>query len=125
MEENDIYSLCPESKYITQSLKILEDEIFYQRVKDWGIYLKYFDEILAIEKDYGIDEKALKKWHVLLQKYFQKQPDEDLVREFVLAIGLTEEIAEEIKENIRVMKENKQIIEIIERLYENFDSLVG
>jgi len=33
--ENDIYSLCPKSKYITQSLKILEDEIFYQYVKGY------------------------------------------------------------------------------------------
>ena len=64
--ENDIYSLCPKSKYITQSLKILEDEIFYQYVKNWNVYINYLDEILQAEKNYGIAEKDLRKWHSLL-----------------------------------------------------------
>lgn len=55
--ENDTYSLCPKSKYITQSLKILEDEIFYQYTKDWGVYIDYLNEILPIERVYGIAEK--------------------------------------------------------------------
>ena len=59
--ENDTYSLCPDSKYITQSLKILEDEVFYQHVKDWTIYIEYLNEILQAEKNYGVAEKDLKK----------------------------------------------------------------
>ena len=49
--ENDIYSLCPDSKYITQSLKILEDEIFYRHIKDWTVYIGYLNEILQAEND--------------------------------------------------------------------------
>ena len=122
--ENDTYSLCPESKYITQSLKILEDEIFYQHVKDWTVYAEYLNEILQVERDYGIAEKDLKKWHSLLQQYFQQQPDNDAVRNFTLGIGFTEEIADEINQNIDLMRANKKIINIIENLYKNFDSLI-
>ena len=122
--ENDLYSLCPESKYITQSLKILEDEIFYQHVKDWTIYTEYLNEILQAEKDYGVAEKDLKKWHSLLQQYFQKQPDEQAVKNFTLSIGFTEEVAVEINKNIAKMKANKKIINIIKNLYKNFDSLI-
>ncbi|HRZ95859.1 MAG TPA: hypothetical protein P5262_04835, partial [Candidatus Moranbacteria bacterium] len=98
--ENNTYSLCPESKYITQSLKILEDEIFYQHVKDWTIYTEYLNEILQAERNYRVAEKDLKKWHSLLQQYFQKQPDEDAVKNFTLGIGFTEEVTSEINENI-------------------------
>ncbi len=122
--ENNTYSLCPESKYITQSLKILEDEIFYQHVKDWTIYTEYLNEILQAERNYRVAEKDLKKWHSLLQQYFQKQPDEDAVKNFTLGIGFTEEVTSEINENIAKMKTNKKIIKIIENLYKNFDLLI-
>jgi hypothetical protein len=122
--ENDTYSLCPKSKYITQSLKILEDEIFYQHVKDWTVYIEYLNEILHIEKDYGIAERDLKKWHSLLQQYFQQQPNKDTIRNFTLDIGFTEDIADEINQNIAEMRTNKKIIEIIKNLYKNFDLLI-
>jgi len=122
--ENDTYLLCPESKYITQSLKILEDKIFYQHIKDWTVYAEYLNEILQVERDYGIAEKDLSRWHSLLQQYFQKQPDEQAVKNFTLSIGFTEEVAVEINENIAKMKANKKIINIIKNLYKNFNSLI-
>ena len=36
----------------------------------------------------------------------------------------TEEIADEINQNIAVMRANKKIINIIKNLYKNFDSLI-
>jgi len=122
--DNNIYSLCPESKYITQSVKILEDEIFYEQVKDWDVYIEYLNEILLNEKDFGIAEKDIQRWHTLLQQYFQKQPDEQAVKNFTLSIGFTEEVAVEINENIAKMKANKKIINIIKNLYKNFNSLI-
>ncbi|MFA6131189.1 MAG: hypothetical protein WC730_02935 [Patescibacteria group bacterium] len=122
--DNNIYSLCPESEYITQSVKILEDEIFYEQVKDWDVSITYLNEILQAEKDYGVVEKDLKKWHSLLQQYFQKQPDEQAVKNFTLGIGFSNEVACKINQNISIMKTNKQIIDIIGNLYKNFDALL-
>ena len=122
--DNDVYSLCPESKYITQSVKILEDEIFYEQVKDWDVYIKYLNEILLNEKDFGIAEKDIRRWHTLLQQYFQKQPDEQAVKNFTLGIGFSNEVALEINENIAKMKANKKIINILKNLYKNFDALL-
>jgi len=122
--ENDTYSLCPKSKYITQSLKILEDEIFYQRVVNWSIYTNYLNEILQTERDYGVAEKDLKKWHSLLQQYFQSPPDEHAIMRFTRGVGFSEDAVQEINENIVIMRANKKIIEIIKNLYKNFDSLI-
>jgi hypothetical protein len=122
--ENDTYSLCPKSKYITQSLKILEDEIFYQHVVNWSIYTNYLNEILQTERDYGVAEKDLKKWHSLLQQYFQSPPDEHAIMRFTRGVGFSEDAVQEINENIVIMRANKKIIEIIKNLYKNFDSLI-
>ena len=122
--ENNIYSLCPESKYITQSLKILEDEIFYHHIKDWTIYTNYFQKILSSERNYGIAETDLKKWHTSLCQYFQKEPNKETITNFTLALGFPQEVADETNQNIDAMRENKQIIKIIENLYENFESLI-
>jgi len=122
--ENDIYSLCPKSKYITQSLKILEDEIFYQYVKNWNVYINYLNEILQAEKNYGIAEKDLRKWHSLLQQYFRKQPNSSAIRDFTLSIGFNKKVADEINSNISIMRTNRKIINIIKNLYKNFDLLI-
>ena len=121
---NDIYSLCPESKYIAQSLKFLEDGIFYKHVKDWGVYINYLNEILPIEKSYGIALENLVKWHTLLQNYFQNQPNPKSVVDFTIGVGASKEIAYEINKNITMMRSNKKIIDILKNLYKNFDSLI-
>ena len=46
------------------------------------------------------------------------------MKNFTLGVGFTEEAASEINENIAKMKANKKIINIIENLYKNFDSLI-
>lgn len=122
--ENNTYSLCPKSKYITHSLKILEDEIFYRHIKDWKAYIDYLNEILPLEKKYKIAESDLKRWHLLLQRYFSKQPNSQIVDNFALDIGFTKENANEINDNISKMRSNKKITAIIEKLYNNIDLLI-
>ena len=122
---NNTYSLCPESKYVTQSLKFLEDEIFYQHVQDWQKYIGYFNEVLPEETGLGVDSRDAEKWHLLLQQYFKKQPDRQAVADFVLGVGFPDEAALEINENIAKMKVNKKIINILENLYQSFGSMIG
>lgn len=122
--ENNIYSLCPESKYITQSLKFLEDEIFYDHIKDWSVYIEYFNQVLECEKFYKIKQEYIIKWHKILQKYFQYKPDYNSITNFIIGMGFTEKIADEIKDNISIMKQKTDIMSIINHLYEKFDQLI-
>lgn len=121
---NDVYSLCPESEHITQSLKLLEDVIFYQYIEDWNEYINYLNKILPSEINFGIAKKDIQKWHSLLQQYFQKQPDQQTITNFTLDIGFTNEVANEMNKNIATMRANKKIINILKNLYKNFDSLI-
>ncbi len=121
---NDAYSFCPKSGYIGTSLKILEDEIFYQHINDWNMYIDYLNDILQNEENFGIAKNDIQRWHKILQKYFERQPDKESVRDFALSIGFSEEATSEINENVSTMRDDKKIINILERLYKNFDALV-
>ncbi|TRZ77589.1 hypothetical protein D4R87_02445 [bacterium] len=122
--ENDIYSLCPESQYIKPALKALEGELLYSHIKDWNVYINYLDEILPAEKNYGIAEKDLKKWHSVLQEYFQRKPDPESIIKFTLGINYPKEVADEINKIVALIRKNKKIIEMIEKLYNDFESLI-
>jgi hypothetical protein len=121
---NNVYSLCPESKYITQSLKLLEDEIFYQHIEDWNEYIDYLNEILPDEINFGVAKSDIKKWHLLLQQYFLKQPNKRSITDFILGIDFSQEAADKINIDIEKMRANKKIINIIKNLYKNFDLLL-
>jgi hypothetical protein len=59
-----------------------------------------------------------------LQQYFQAPPTYQTAIGFARSIGLPEEVANEINENIVAMKSNKKIVEILEDLYKNIDKLL-
>lgn len=119
-----IYSLCPESKYLTQSLKMLEDKLFYRHIKNWQEYINYFNKILHYETDLRVAKKDIKRWHLLLQQYFQKQPDQESITNFILGIGFTDKVADEINKDIVTMRANHKIVSILENLYKNFETLL-
>lgn len=122
--ENDTYSLCPQSKYITHSLKLLEDELYYDEIGDFSEYINCLNEVLPDEINMGVSEKDIKKWHMLQTQYFQAKPSNKSITDFMVAINFTQEAIEEIFKNVRIMKKNKEIISILKKLYKNFDTLI-
>jgi len=122
--ESGLYSLFPKSKYVVQALKILEDELFYDRVKSWDLYNNYLNDILAEEKEFGVAEPDLRKWHSLLQEYFKQEPTPETENIFLSSLGISESAVTEINENLSQMRGNKKIVEVLDELYNKFDRLV-
>jgi len=124
MTKNNVYSLCPESKYTTRSLKMFEDWVCYPYIDNWQEYINYFDEILPDEINYGMEKKDLEKWHRLLQKYFFQRPNSQSVADRMLAIGVSKEIVDTINKDNEQMYNNKKLIKAIEDFYKNFEDLL-
>lgn len=121
---NDLYSKCPESKFITQSIKFLEDSMLYTKIDGWEKYIKLFEEVLPNELELGLARESVAYWHKTLQNYFSKQPDNDSVEVFVRRINLGQEVANEIKENIQIISEIPKVVDYINSLYTQFYDLV-
>lgn len=125
MQANDIYSLIPQSKLIMQSLKLLEDELFYEKISDWGSVTSYFEMVLDEELKYPIHKDDIVKWHKLLQYYFTQKPTIETRKTLFESIYFDEESIKEVEGNLVVMRDNKQVLGIIENFYNNFDKLLN
>ena len=124
MQKNDIYSLMPASKLITQTLKLLEDELFYDRLNNWSLIGSYFDNVLSEELEYPIKDTDVLKWHKLLQIYLSEKPTPETRKDFFEAIYFTEENAKEVEDNLAIIRSNSKVLEIIESFYKDFDKLL-
>ncbi|MFC1700858.1 hypothetical protein ACFLZ0_01855 [Patescibacteria group bacterium] len=124
INSKNIYSLFPESEYITESLKLLEDNVLYNKINNWNEFINFLKEILKDELSFGISEKDIKKWHKTLQGYFSQYPDNNIREILLIDLGFSKDIAKKLNFNIEKMEKNKKIIQIIYELYDDFDSLL-
>ena len=122
MRLKDIYSLCPDSKYKTVALKVLEDELYYNRVSNWNEFIGFLDKILSEELSFGIQKKDIMRWHQMLQDYFLKKPDEESNRAFAAGLGFSKDAQEEVTNLINQMRSSEEIERIIKEFYNDFES---
>lgn len=125
MKENSIYDLLPESPFLSQAIKIHEDQILFEKVNNWQKIINYFDLILPEERNYGINDDDLKKWHLLLQQYFKNKPTDSDINLFIANLGRPKEMSEEIVNLIKIIEKNREIKTLIENFYQSFDQLIG
>ncbi len=123
--EQGLYALVPQSKYITQAVKCLEDEIYYPKVSDWSEYGRILQRVLSEETAYGITPEDVMRWHTLLTDYFRRTPD-DITRErLMISIGFPKTVADGINSLVRQMRESKSVVGVIEHFWENFSELLN
>ncbi|MFA4826972.1 MAG: hypothetical protein WC596_01800 [Candidatus Shapirobacteria bacterium] len=123
--KHNIYPLIPDSVYATQAIKIYEDILFYDRIKDWKTISGYFDQIHPEELSYNLKAEDVQRWHLLLKQYIQKQPDTDNIRNFIDGIsGGRKTMYDEIERVIEEIKNNQILENKINEMYINFDDLL-
>ncbi|MFH1308620.1 MAG: hypothetical protein ABIH51_01245 [Patescibacteria group bacterium] len=89
VKSKDIYLLIPESKYKIQTLKILEDELYYNKVNNWKQFINFLDNILPEELSFNIKEKDIGRWHNILQDYFSQKPDKQTIWNFANGLNFS------------------------------------
>mgnify|MGYP001297491127 CR=1 FL=1 len=122
--DRNIYSLIPSSRFITQALKIYEDEVLYSNVSDWDQVIAFLGRELNEEIELVEQIDKVKAWYLILQKYFKKEPTDESRKDFILGVGFSEEIAAEINSLISTMRQTPEVREIILNLYQDWGSLV-
>src|SRR3989344_5867553 len=53
MNDKGLYSLFPESKFLSQGVKMLEDNVLMSKFDDWNRVAGYFDEVVSEEREFG------------------------------------------------------------------------
>ena len=121
---HDIYSYLPKSKYIARSLKLLEDELLYEKIISWEYIIKDFENIPYEQINFSLDKKHIEKWYLLLRKYFLSKPTPQIRKKFIEEIGFRSEDADEMNKLIEAIRNNEQIRKIIYGLFDNFELLL-
>ena len=119
------YPFYFEPRHVMDSaLKFFEDEIFYERMNNWGEIVGFFDEALPEEKQLGPTEEDVEAWHKLLREYLSKKPN-NLSRKGVLVdIGFHNNFAEQVNIFIKVMRQDEKIIAAVNGFCDKFEELI-
>lgn len=117
---NNVYSLYSEFEYVTESLKLLEDDILYSKVNNWEEIISYFNEMAREELSFGIKEGDIRKWHEILKKYFSKQPDENTRKTLLNDLNFSADVADKMNLNIKRIKDNQRAIQFVYKMYDDF-----
>ncbi len=94
-EENGVYTPGTSDKVFIYSLKVLEDDILYSRLSIRQKFIEFFTAYKFPSDD--INEETIKKWKGVLCNYLSLQPCTNSRRDFILWIGLTEELHNQIE----------------------------
>ena len=85
-------------------LKFLEDDILYSKLTFLQDFIKFFTKYNFPTKD--INEESIEKWKSILCNYFSLQPCNSSRKNFILWIGLTNEIYNQIESMLRGPRQN-------------------
>src|SRR3989344_6821862 len=125
MKNRGLYSIFPESKFLTQAVKIFEDRVLYGKVSDWEEITCFFDDIQTGELRYDLNRADIERWHTLLKNYFRQPPNTDAVIEkFISDVGRPKEMSDEISRVLRDTNQVNTATEIVNDFYNNFETLI-
>jgi len=144
LQKHNVYDIAPESKYTPFCLKLFEDQLLFQKIKNLAGIAYYFNSVEPEEYDFGISKKDIKKWHSFLKHYCNNQNTAKNLIAFyfycannyipkiickAIATAMTSLniFPDSIKEIMKVMQEiqtNEKLKKILLDFYDNFDTIV-
>ena len=121
--ENKLYSLLPESKYITQALKVYEDIVLYEKVSEWADYAQFFENIPKEELGYEIPASKLRQWHGLVRAYISHPPTDETISELIINLDFSSAVVDEIISNVSKIAHVPQVRTKTIEFYNNIETL--
>lgn len=108
-----IYDLLPKSKYVSSALKLVEDELVYDEIKNWEAIIRVLDSYSEEEFGVGIKKDEIKNWHKVLQEYFKKKPDFSGWRKMAFDMSYSEKVARDVFKEVKIIRDNPKVLNII------------
>ncbi len=119
-----MYDLCPPFLYDQQSLKFLEDELFYPEYGLWADALKYFEQVREVPVAYPVSEEIVAQWYAIIRGYVAVPPNEVSRLHLLVAEGYTREAVILINAYIEELRKNKAVTDLMKDFYTQFPTLI-
>ncbi len=114
----------PVAPLTQHALKLHEDIWIYQKVRDWGLYHDYFNEIIPEERRFHIPEAKLLEWHAIIQEATHQQPTEETMRSLLAKLGFTPEHIEEVKQTMEKVRVLPKLEDYLNELYVDLETML-
>jgi hypothetical protein len=125
MKSSGFYNLFPGSQFLTQAVKVFEDRVLYKKISSWKLIINFFDEVDKNETAFGIEDKDVERWHVLLRHYFSQPPiTDEVIKVFIKDMGRPDEMAEEMIRVLAGVGDKDKATDIVNDFYLHFEDLL-
>lgn len=124
LHDRHIKETLPWHPFVPHALKLVEDEILYDVFEDWNLVHRVLGNVYDAEIEFVSSSEEIKRWHTILQKYFQKRPDDMARTELSISIGLSENSAAEVNSVVATLKESKKARDIITSFLHHLEDIL-
>jgi len=113
---------------IKTPLILLEDSLFFNKIKDIKKYILFFNEMPEdkIESKLKIEKKKILQWYKIIQKYFlSNELNASSITKFRSNFSDydNKELNEQL-EILNILKNDNNIVDIINNFYNSFDDII-
>jgi len=123
-EGENIKEELPWHPFVPHALKLLEDEILYDSFAHWKMVTDVLSTVHEEELNFVADRELLEKWHVELTKYLRRKPDDVSRFELSVAIGLSENSAQELNSVVKRLADHGEASFLVERFLRHLELLL-
>ncbi len=124
LDEANIKELLPWHPFVPHALKLLEDELLYSSFDDWDFIGRLLNKVYDEELHFVSAPERVQVWHGVLKDYFESAPTDLSRYKLSLAIGLTEQSAEEMNNVVKTLRAQKEVQPLIERFLHHLEYLL-
>lgn len=96
LRDNNVKERLPWHPFVPHALKLMEDELLYNRFDDWNLIQRTLNKVYEDELFYVDSQEKIVEWHRILQDYFKEKPNDETRLALATAIGITETSAREL-----------------------------
>lgn len=124
LSELNIKELLPWHPFVPHALKLLEDEFLYDGFDDWDFVSRQLNKVYEDELYFVAERDRIHAWHTVLQEYFAHAPTDLSRYKLSLAIGLSEQSAEEVNSVVARLRDHEESRALIERFLHHLEYLL-
>jgi hypothetical protein len=119
LRRSGVFDYIPSDPITNSALKLVEDQIVYEKITNWQEIISMYDVILPEEvKLVPID--IVERWHKGLKDYFKRRPDSRIIAEMIDHYTVYSSIKKRVLKEIKIIRQIREVIEILGRVYDIF-----
>lgn len=108
------YNLAHTEDMWRLSNKHLEDRVVYNFYEDWENLNEVLNNVPEIKTNTRATRETIEAWYAMLAKYFEKKPDSEAVRVFLIKQPSLAELADGVVESMDKLEKSGKVVKMLQ-----------